>query len=131
MLDHVFVQAVGALRGAFDRTRLEHHRLDERFQVDLMSGDVSWDGSFSLPGEGDPPRVVAEVALEWSTWSQTAYRAWASDGELEDPPEIDVEVVLRVQRLRHAPAPETLLDALPLDPPLLGAEPLERGAPVV
>ena len=63
MLDHVFMDAIGALRQAFDGALLERHAQEERLQVDILLGDVNWETSYSLPGEGVPPRVVAEVNL--------------------------------------------------------------------
>jgi hypothetical protein len=131
VLDHVFMDAIGALREAFDGALLERHAQEERLQVDILLGDVSWETSYSLPGEGVPPRVVAEVTLEWPTWSQTAYRSWKIGEGIEEPPEIDVEIVLRVQRLVGAPEPTTVVGILPDAGPALGDEPLTRSAPTV
>ena len=132
MLDHVFMDAIGALREAFDGALLERHAQEERLQVDVLLGDVSWETSYSLPGEGVPPRVVAEVTLEWPTWSQSAYRSWRIGEGFDEPPEIDVEIVLRVQRLVGAPEPSTVVGILPDEGPALGEdEPLTRSAPTV
>jgi len=131
MLDHVFMAAIGALRQAFDGALLERHAQEERLQVDVLLGDVNWETSYSLPGEGVPPRVVAEITLEWPTWSQTAYRSWKIGEGFDEPPEIDVEVVLRVQRLVGAPEPSTVAAILPDEGPTLGDEPLTRSAPTV
>ena len=131
MLDHVFMDAIGALREAFDGALLERHAQEERLQVDILLGDVSWETSYSLPGEGVPPRVVAEITLEWPTWSQTAYRSWRIGEGFDEPPEIDVEVVLRVQRLSGSPEPEAVVGILPEEGPALGDEPLARSAPTV
>jgi hypothetical protein len=131
MLDHVFMDAIGALREAFDGALLERHAHEERLQVDVLLGDVNWETSYSLPGEGVPPRVVAEITLEWPTWSQTAYRSWKIGEGFDEPPEIDVEVVLRVQRLVGTPEPATVVAILPDEGPTLGEEPLTRSAPTV
>jgi hypothetical protein len=131
MLDHVFMDAIGALRKAFEGALLERHTLEERLQVDVLLGDVTWETSYSLPGEGVPPRVVAEVTLDWPTWSQTAYRSWTLGEGFEDPPDIDVEIVLRVQRLASAPDPGVIVGILPDEGPTLGDEPLRRSAPTV
>jgi hypothetical protein len=131
MLDHVFMGAIAALRQAFEGALLERQALEERLQVDILLGDVAWETAYSLPGEGLPPRVVAEVTLEWPTWSQASYRSWRigeGDGE---PPEIDVEIVLRVQRLAGAPDPSSIVAVLPDEGPPLGDEPLRRSAPTV
>ena len=131
MLDHVFMDAIGALREAFDGALLERHAQEERLQVDVLLGDVNWETSYSLPGEGVPPRVVAEISLEWPTWSQTAYRSWRIGEGFEEPPEIDVEIVLRVQRLMGTPEPSTVVAILPEEGPNFGDEPLARSAPTV
>nr|NIR42261.1 hypothetical protein [Actinomycetota bacterium]NIS37437.1 hypothetical protein [Actinomycetota bacterium]NIT98877.1 hypothetical protein [Actinomycetota bacterium]NIU22508.1 hypothetical protein [Actinomycetota bacterium]NIU71860.1 hypothetical protein [Actinomycetota bacterium] len=88
MLDHVFTDAIGALRDAFEIARLERQAFEERFQIDVLLGDVSWQTSYGLPGEGLPPRVQADVSCGWPTWSQTAYRSWYVDEELGEPPRI-------------------------------------------
>lgn len=126
MLDHVFLEAIGALRRAFEAALLERHTTDERFQVDVLLGDVSWETAYALPGEGVPPRVQAEVLFDWPTWSQTAYRSWAVGEPLDDPPELDVEVVVRVQRLASSPDVGRVLAVLPDEATVMG-ETLERG----
>lgn len=131
MLDHVFMTAIESLRQAFEQALLERHAVEERFQVDILLGDTSWETSYSLPGEGVPPRVVAELTLDWPTWSQTAYRLWSIGEGMEEPPEIDVELVLRVQRLEATPDPSVVLRVLPDESPSIGDEPLHRSAPVI
>lgn len=132
MLDHVFTDAIGALRDALEQAMLERQAFEERFQVDVLLGDVTWETSYGLPGEGLPPRVRADLTLDWPTWSQTAYRSWYLDGEFgAEPPRIDIEVVLRIQRLVDAPDPRAVLDALPAESPAIGAEHLVRSGPTV
>jgi len=131
VLDHVFMDAIGALRDAFENALLERQAFEERFQVDVLLGDVTWETAYSLPGEGQPPRVLAEISLDWPTWSQTAYRTWYIGEPFTEPPEIDVEIVLRIQRLTKAPEPAAVLSALPPDSPSLGDETLTRAPPVV
>ena len=59
MLDHVFTDAIGALRETSRTAFLERQkRFEERFQADVLLGDVTWETSYGLPGEGFPPRVV-------------------------------------------------------------------------
>ena len=106
MLDHVFTDAISALRDAFEAAFLERQAFEEHFQVDVLLGDVTWETSYGLPGEGQPPRVVAHVTFDWPTWSQTAYRRWYVDEELETPPAIEMEIVLRIQRLAEQPDAE-------------------------
>ena len=131
MLDHVFLDAIGALRDTFESALLERQASEERFHADVLLGDLTWETSYSLPGEGLPPRVIAEITLEWPTWSQTAYRSWIIGEGFEEPPEIDVEIVLRVQRLVGTPEPATVVGILPDEGPTLGDEALQRSAPTV
>ncbi|MEY2995326.1 MAG: hypothetical protein RLZ86_946 [Actinomycetota bacterium] len=126
MLDHVFTDVIGALRDAFERALLERQAFEEHFQVDVMLGDVSWETSYGLPGEGQPPRVVAHVTFEWPSWSQTAYRRWYVDGEIDEQPAIDMEIVLRIQRIASAPDLTKVQSVLPVQSPLIGDCRLER-----
>ena len=75
MLDHVFTDAITALREAFEAAFLERQAFEEHFQVDVLLGDVTWETSYGLPGEGQPPRVVAHITFDWPTWSQTVVPA--------------------------------------------------------
>jgi hypothetical protein len=131
VLDHILVDVISAIRRSFEQALLQRQAVEERFQVDVFLGDVSWETSYSLPGEEQPPRVRADVSVDWPTWSQTSYRSW-SIGELPDElPEIVVEVALRVQRLAEAPDTQMVLHALPDANPLLGVEPLVRTATTI
>ncbi len=131
MLDHVFTDAIGALRDALEKALLERQAFEERFQSDVLLGDLTWETSYGLPGEGLPPRVRADLTLEWPTWSQAAYRSWYIEEELPELPRIDIEVVLRIQRLVSSPDPRTVLDALPPESPAIGGERLHRSGPTV
>lgn len=126
MLDHVFADAIGALRSALELAMLERQALEERFTTDALLGDTRWETSYSLPGEGVPPRVQADMTLLWPTWSQTAYRSWYLTGELNDIPAIEAEVVTRAQRLFEPPDPGTVLDIIPEASPHIGSNVLER-----
>ena len=103
MLDHVFTDAIGALRDTFENALLERQAFEERFQADVLLGDLTWETSYGLPGEGSPPRVRADITLDWPTWAQTAYRSWYIGEPLEEGPRIEIEIVLRVQRLSQPP----------------------------
>src|SRR2546428_155466 len=53
MLDHVFTDAIGALRDAMENALLEGQAVEERFQVDVLLGDrfafeVSYGGSIQF-----------------------------------------------------------------------------------
>ena len=131
MLDHVFTDAIGALRDSLERALLERQAFEERFQADVLLGDLSWETSYGLPGEGLPPRVQADVTLDWPTWAQTAYRSWYIGEPFDEGPRIEIEVVLRIQRLVEAPDPRVVLAALPPASPAIGAESLERSGPTI
>jgi hypothetical protein len=131
MLDHVFTDAIGALRDTLEKAYLERQAFEERFQVDVLLGDVTWETSYGLPGEGQPPRVRADITLDWPTWAQSAYRSWYIDEPFGEPPRIDVEVVLRIQRLAERPEPEAVLRVLPSQSPPVGPEPLDRSGPTI
>ncbi len=126
MLDHVFTDAISALRDAFEAAFLERQAFEEHFQSDVLLGDLTWETSYGLPGEGEPPRVVAHITFDWPAWSQAAYRQWYVEEELERRPAIEIEIVLRVQRLAEPPDPATLYTAMPELSPLLGDDRLER-----
>jgi hypothetical protein len=131
MLDHVFTDAIGALRDAVEDAMLERQAFEERFQVDMLLGDMTWETSYGLPGEGTPPRIRADITLEWPTWSQSAYRSWYIGEEADDSPRIQVGIVLQVQHLASLPDLGKLLDALPPESPKIGGEPLVRSSPAV
>ena len=126
MLDHVFTDAISALRDAFEAAFLERQAFEEHFQADVLLGDLTWETSYGLPGEGEPPRVVAHITFDWPAWSQAAYRQWYVEAELERRPAIEIEIVLRVQRLAQRADPATLYTAMPQLSPLLGDDRLER-----
>lgn len=127
MLDHVFADAIGALRAALDLAMLERQAVEERFTTDVLLGDTRWETSYSIPGEGHPPRVQADMTLQWPTWSQTAYRSWFLSGELSDVPAIEMEIVFRAQLLTQPPDPSRVLSVLPEASPAMGRDSLDRG----
>jgi hypothetical protein len=131
MLDHVFTDAIGALRDAFENALLERQAFEERFQADVLLGDLTWETSYGLPGEGQPPRVRADITLDWPTWAQTAYRSWYIGEPLGEGPRIEIEIVLRIQRLADPPDPRVVLAVLPERSPVIGVEALERAGPTV
>jgi hypothetical protein len=131
MLDHVFTDAIGALRDVFENALLERQAFEERFQSDMLLGELTWETSYGLPGEGHPPRVQADITLTWPTWSQTAYRSWYIGEPFEEGPRIEIEIVLRVQRLANSPEPSAVLAVLPGQSPPIGSETLDRSGPTV
>ncbi len=128
MVDHILLDVIEAIRDSLEGALLEQQAVEERFQVDVFLGDVSFETSYSLPGEGRLPRVRADLALEWATWSQSAYRSWSIGEALPIPPEVSIEVTLRVQRLATAPDKSLILATLADDAPMIGEEPLVRDA---
>jgi hypothetical protein len=131
MLDHVFTDAIGALRDTFENALLERQAFEERFQADVLLGDLTWETSYGLPGEGSPPRVRADITLEWPTWAQSAYRSWYIGEPLDEGPRIEIEIVLRLQRLAQLPDPAGVLAVLPEQSPQIGPEQLERTWPTI
>lgn len=131
MLDHVFTDAIGALRDAFENALLERQAFEERFHVDVLLGDMSWETSYGLPGEGLPPRVQADITLTWPTWAQSSYRSWYIGETLDEPPRIDIEIVVRIQRLVSPPGLKAVLGVLPEQSPPIGGDKLERSGPTV
>lgn len=126
MLDHVFTDAISALRDAFEAAFLERQAFEEHFQSDVLLGDLTWETSYGLPGEGEPPRVVAHVTFDWPSWSQAAYRRWYLEEELDQRPAIEMEIVLRVQQLAEPAEPSAVYAAMPSQSPLVGDDRLER-----
>lgn len=126
MLDHVFTDAISALRDAFEAAFLERQAFEEHFQSDVLLGDLTWETSYGLPGEGEPPRVVAHITFDWPAWSQAAYRQWYVEQELEKRPAIEMEIVLRIQRLAEPVDPGVLFKTVPEVSPLVGDDRLER-----
>ena len=84
----------GPPRGVRGRA-LEQQAVEERFQIDVFLGDVAFETSYSLPGEDSPPRVRADLSLDWPTWSQSAYRSWSIGEPPAEPPELIVEIALQ------------------------------------
>jgi len=131
VLDHLLVDVIGTIRASFDRALLQRQAVEERFQVDVFLGDVSWETSYSLPGEEQPPRVRADVSVDWPTWSQTSYRSWSIGEPPDELPEVVIEVALRVQRMAEAPDTEKVLAALPATGPLGDPADLVRTATTI
>jgi len=126
MLDHVFSDAISALRDAFSNAFLERQAFDEHFQSDVLLGDLVWETSYGLPGEGRPPRVIAHITLTWPSWSQAIYRAWYTDEIFHESPEIEMEIVFRVQRLSSQPDASLVERIAPIKSPQIGRGKLDR-----
>jgi hypothetical protein len=75
--------------------------------------------------------VRADITLDWPTWAQTAYRSWYIGEPFDEGPRIEIEIVLRIQRLVGQPDPVVILAALPQSSPPIGVERLERSGPTV
>jgi hypothetical protein len=131
MLDHVFTQLVTSHRRSFESALLQRQAVEERFQVDVFLGDVSFETSYSLPGEQRPARIRVDTSLDWPTWSQTAYRSWSIGEEPDELPELLVEIAFRVQGLEVPPDAEPLLAVLPHRLAVIGDESLDRRATTI
>ena len=126
MLDHVFIDAISALRDAFDAAFLERQPFEEHFQSDVLLGDLTWETTYGLPGEGLPPHVVAHITFDWPSWSQTAYRQWYVDEILDRQPALEIEIVFRVQNLAAPADPAVVFQLTEPASPLIGNDRLER-----
>ncbi len=122
----MFTDAISALRDAFEAAFLERQPFEEHFQSDVLLGDLTWETSYGLPGEGEPPRVVAHITFDWPAWSQAAYRKWYVDDELDVRPAIEMEIVLRVQQLAAPVDAAIVFAAMPDHSPEIGDDRLER-----
>ena len=131
MLDHVFTDAIDALRQSLEKALLERLAVEEHLTHDMLSGDLSFETSYGLLGEETPPRVRADISMVWSTWSQSAFREWYVGEGYDEPPKIDIEITLRVQRLVDEPDPATVLAATSKEGPVINGEPLLRDGPTV
>jgi len=126
VIDHLLMDVIDALHRSFDAALLQRQAVEERFQVDVFLGDISFETSYSLPGEEQPPRVRADLSIDWPTWSQTAYRSWSIGETPSELPEVILEVTFRIQRLSAAPSLEVVVTSLPPESPHLGADALVR-----
>lgn len=126
MLDHVFTDAIGALRDAFGNAFLERQAFEEHLHSDVLLGDLVWATSYGLPGEGQPPRVVAHITFTWPSWSQATYRAWYVEEIYHEAPVIEMEIVFRLQRLASPPDTAQIAGVAPLTSPRLGSQQLSR-----
>ena len=126
MLDHVYIDAISSLRDAFDAAFLERQPFEEHFQSDVLLGDLTWETTYGLPGEGLPPHVVAHITFDWPSWSQTAYRQWYVDEILDRQPALEIEIVFRVQNLVAPADPAVVFQLTEPTSPLIGNDRLER-----
>ena len=117
--------------GSFEAALLQRQAVEERFQVDVFLGDVSFETSYSLPGEERPARIRVDLSLDWPTWSQTSYRSWAIGEEPDELPEVLVEIAFRVQGLRGIPETAPLVGVLPSRLEVLGDDPLTQGSTTI
>lgn len=128
MLDHVFTDAIGAIRDAFEAALLERQAFEERFQVDVLLGDTTWDTTYSLPGEGDRPRVQVDITMVWPTWAQTAYRSWYLGEIVDEAPRIAIRLAFRLQHLTDRVDPPRVLSVLPDRSVEIGGDSLRQNA---
>ena len=113
MLDHLFLDTVSVLRAALEESLLERGQDEDRLVYDLYTGELMWETSVNLPGDGEPPKLSASISLDWQTWSQSAWRSLTMGEDVEEMPEIGIEVIFRAQRLAARPGLADLLAFLP------------------
>lgn len=116
------------MRTALESALLERLDSDEHFQIDILSGDTSWDTSYGLPGDDDANAVRLDINLEWPTWSQTALRQLNIGENPAEGPEVGVELIIRVTNLEGEPDWSAVLAHVDVRGPRLGDEPVERTA---
>ncbi|NOX31358.1 MAG: hypothetical protein GXP35_15105 [Actinobacteria bacterium] len=126
MLDHVFTDAIGAIRDALETALLERQAFEERFQVDVLLGDTTWETTYSLPGEGIEPHVQVDITMMWATWAQTAYRSWYLSEAVDEPPRIAISLSFRLQQMKSRLDPDRVVTVLPQQSVDIGAAPLQR-----
>jgi len=109
-----------ALRSALESSLLERSGLEEQLHTDLLLGDATFETSYNLPGEVTPPRVRIDLTVEWSTWSQSAFRSWTIGEGPDEPVEIVCEASLRFSSLAaSAGDPKVLQKSLPSNSPTI------------
>lgn len=96
---------------------LEKSSIEERFQVDVWLGDINFETSYSLPGEEVPPKVRADISLEWPTWSQSNYRSWTLGEGSGEGAELAAEIALRLQSTSSSLDAQLLSRGLPSESP--------------
>jgi hypothetical protein len=101
MLEHLLFDFANSLKASLGASMLERSGLEEQFHMDLILGDATFETSWSLPGESDPPRVRADISVEWPTWSQSSYRSWMIGDGLDEPIELIIEVAIRFSGLKE------------------------------
>jgi len=131
VLDHVFTDAIDALSQSLERSLLERIAVEEHLQADLLLGDLTWETSYGLFGDAPPVKVRADVSMVWPTWSQSSFRDWSAGDGFTDPPRIDVEITLRVQRLAGDPDVALLAHGTPTHGPEIDGAELYRAGPTV
>ncbi|MDE0267591.1 MAG: hypothetical protein OXI96_00930 [Acidimicrobiaceae bacterium] len=99
MLDHIFMDAVGALRDGLEDARLECLTDEEHLQHDILLGDLIWETSYGLPGEGLHPRISSELTMHWSAESQAVYRSWIINDDYIEPPSVGIEITFCMSNL--------------------------------
>jgi len=122
MLDHAFLDTIAAVRTSLEVALLERASGEEQFQSDVLMGDLSFDTSYTLPGDqsGDSQHAVSavDVALLWNTFSQSALRSVMIGEEPEEAPVVGIEVTFRIRNLASQPEMSTVLQTLKRQPVL-------------
>ena len=128
MLDHVFTDAISALRDAFEAAFLERQAFDEHFQVDVLLGDLVVGDELrparrGTAAAGRRPRHVRLAALEPDRVPAAGTSTRCSSGSRRSR----WRSCFRVQRLVEQPDPAVVhADDCPTTSPLIGDERLER-----
>ncbi|NNE75395.1 MAG: hypothetical protein HKN26_17155 [Acidimicrobiales bacterium] len=131
MLDHIFSDVISSLREVIESVGLERTVVDERFQSDILLGDLTWSSSYALPGESTPARARLDLTAQWTAAAQAAYRQWVDGDDPPTSPTIALDVAFRLQEQPEPPDVAALHQTLPIDSPPLGDDTLRRADPTI
>ena len=130
MLDHILMDAIGAMRDGLEDAHLDLLVPEEQFRSDVLLGHLMWKTAYGLPGETVPPRTRADVTFTWSTWSQAAYRSWFATSDYLEPPNIGIEIVFHIcSGFDQQSELETVMAVLHDRSPDIGDKPLNQSKP--
>ena len=133
MLDHVFTDAIGALRETLETAFLERQRRrgavpGRRAARRRHVGDVRT----GCPARALPPRVVADITFDWPTWAQTAYRLWYRTSRSTSRPASRSRSCCGSSGSRRTRTRSSCSPSCPTQSPPIGTSaPLERFGPTV
>lgn len=109
----------------------QRQAFEERFQADVLLGDLTWETSYSLPGEGSPPRNRCDITLDWPTRSRRRTAPGPRGRACSTRPTSTSRSSCESNGSSTQADPKIVLAALPLESPPIGPERLRRGGPTL